>query len=218
MSKPKYARYNWWPITATVGLSTAALIGAGLFFGGGNEHGASHTPGVDTMPSYATSPLQEAPRTSPLPSAQAARISAWVCRGFVFVDTKQHEVIIDPVVDNHSQRPLNFVDASASAITFDQPRPRDDYTLYVHKDGRWQVDPKGRLNRCYGGDVVTASEVHDANGTGRYVLTDSGSTVHEGDYVASDPLTAARDGLVHAEYGNMSDTQIRHFVDDLLQS
>ncbi len=215
---PKYQRYNWWPITATVGLTTATLIGMELLFGGGNEHGVSYSPGIDTMPSYSAGPMVEAHTDAPSLPPKATAVAAWVCRDFVFVDAEHHEVIVNPAIEPDAQRPLNLVNIEAGTINFSQPQSRDNFTLYVHKNGQWRVDGDGRLNRCYGGDAVTATEVYDAQGQDRYVLTDSGSSIHASDRVATDPLTAVRDGLVHADYDNLSDAQIQQFVDDLLTS
>jgi hypothetical protein len=195
---PKYARYNWVPVSVTVGLSAAALIAMQMT--GGNHNGASHTPGVDTMPYYPVIYPVGNPENAEVP-AKAEKVAAWVCRGFVFVDSEHNEVIVNPIVDNQSQQPLHYIGATAAGIEFGKPEEHTHTMLYRYVDGKLIQDEDGRLNRCYGADPVAAANVHDEQGNGnRYVLTDPASTVHAGDSVATDPETAMRDGLVHADY------------------
>lgn len=199
MSKvPKYARYNWIPISVTLSLSATALILMQMT--GGNHNGASNTPGVDSMPYYPVIHPTGDPENAQVP-AKATTISSWVCRNFVFVDTEHNEVIVNPVVDNQSQQPLHLLGATATGIEFGKPESHEHTMLYRYVDGKLVEDDDGRLNRCYGADPVTATRVDgEDGGNSRYVLTDPASTVHEGDDVATDPETAMRDGLVHAEY------------------
>lgn len=209
---PKYARYNWIPISVTVGLSAAALFLMQMT--GGNQNTPSHHPGVDTMPYYPVIYPTGNPENAQVP-ANAKTVSAWVCRNFVFVDSKHNEVIVNPIVDNQSQQPLHFIGATAAGIALDKPEQHDNFILYRYVDGKLVQDEDGRLNRCYGDDPVTATRVDDeTGGNSRYVLTDTASTVHEGDNVATDPQTAMRDGLVHAEY-HMEFKDIHALVTDM---
>jgi hypothetical protein len=210
---PKYAHYNWWPISVTVGGTAAFLIGTSLLFGGGNEHGASHTSGLDTMPTYAIeTPVSAIPAPENVP-AHAKTAAAWVCQGFVFVDTKHQEVIVNPLVDPEAQRPLDLIDVDKNGANFSQAQPRDNFTLYRFVGGRLINDGDGRLNRCYGDTPVSVTQVHNADGDNRYVLTDFGSTVQAGDEVSPSALTAVHEGLVHAQY-TMTPDQIDDFIGD----
>ncbi|HEU4914750.1 MAG TPA: hypothetical protein VFT16_05125 [Candidatus Saccharimonadales bacterium] len=210
---PKYARYNWLPISITLGLTAATLIGLQLI--GGNRHGASNTPGVDTMPHFpVVYPTAGAPEHAIVP-AKTDRLAAWVCRDFVFVDSQHEQVIVNPIVDPASQLPFSVADADATGIELAKPTARDNYIVYQYIGGKLVQDDANRLNRCYGDVQVTAVEVSDAEGThNRYVLMDSATTIQEGDNVDTGADAALREHIVHAEY-DMPYADIHAFVTGL---
>jgi|GEM_PF-2937097 len=211
---PAHARYNWWPISlTTLGVASFIYLG-GVVLAGGNEHDTSHSPGLDTMPSFAVETPVAAPQESSSLPARARGAAAWVCKGFVFIDRDKHDVIVDPVVDNEAQRPLDLVDVDAGGANFAQPQPRANFELWRFVGGRLIRDGDGRLNRCIGDDPIAPVEVHNSKGESRYVLADASTKVHDGQEVGDDAATAVERGLVHVEY-TMDETQIDAFIDKL---
>jgi hypothetical protein len=196
---PVYARYNWWPISVTLGLTATALVLMQLT--GGNHNGASKTPGVDTMPEFpVVYPVADKPENAVVPD-KAGKLSAWVCRDFVIADSEHNEVIVNPIVDPRSQLPYSVADIDAAGIELAKPQQRDHYIVYRYIGGRLVQDDANRLNQCFGDVEVTATQVDDADGqASRYVLTDSATKVSAGDDVADDPATALRQGLVHQDF------------------
>jgi hypothetical protein len=205
---PKYARYNWVPVSVTLGLTAAAIFAGQMT--GGHHNTPSNGPNADTMPYFAVPHAVGNPEDAKVPAA-AETISAWVCRGFVFVDSAHNEVIVNPLVDNESQQPLHFIGATATSVAFDKPEAHDSYILYRYTDGKLIQDEDGRLNRCYGSDPVTAVHVDDQSQSGRYILADPATKVHEGDDVDNNPEAALREGVVHADF-DMEFKDIQAFV------
>lgn len=178
----------------------SATIAASLWtlnscFGGGNEHGASHTD-LDTMPSYGVE--QEVPAESQQEKRDKAAKSAsrLVCRG-IFVDTSNennYEIIVNPIVDPSSKRPLELTDITPSGPDFMAALPRDNFEVY-ESDGK--PANSGLLEDCVYFKPDVRSVENTANSDNMRVLVNPESTIQSGESLTFTVPGAVDKELIH---------------------
>lgn len=204
-------RHSWYPlIWSTVG-TAAALIALQQL--GGNEHGASKTPNIDTMPSYGVGQMQPGEGNPKLPD-QGKKTGQLVCNSiFVIKHGDSNEVIVRPVLDKGRGVPFNLESLTANGPQFVQQQEAiTDYTVYGLDGLR---DGSNTLHDCVTEDV-TATQVQDASNSSNkpFVLAGPDSTTRNGDSIA---VTA--DQAVSADYVSfdvtMSDLELNSFLNGL---
>jgi hypothetical protein len=178
----------------------------------GNEHGASKT-NVDTVPTFAVSPLESVPTTPGVPLPPAAKTaSMWVCHK-IFVDRSRGEVVVNPVVSDPGHgRPLYLVGVTATGAHFEGELPRDNYSIF-NLNGGEDNDQRITLDECEKENVAVRKV--QTGGAETHVLVEGDSGLKDGATIAVGPAGAVDNNLVHGQYENLTDVQLNDFLNDL---
>jgi hypothetical protein len=208
------------------GCTAAGLVALSYLFPG-NEHGASKTPDIDSMPSYSVESLVPGKMDEQAHQSKAKQLGVQVCK-VVFVSKEstdeqgRHKVIINPVLSPPNADGSKYilpanVNIGKDGFTVDQTPEElrnNNYTV-ANLDG---TEPEGGVlnDGCPTEDVHLVYLKDTTANKPVYELAGAESSLTNGTAVAVDPTHAIQDEIVNYQTW-LDDAQVNDLVTSLRQ-